>query len=525
MALSNLNKAVVSPVTAATVNGIGGNKTTTSPNWLKPSTSYTNDGLAHQNPFNTGIGDWFGNMNKWKSMNGDREGKHIGQGGAADIMDLNKNGVGGALGNAWMDNGNPHGQYNQQLYDAMRGYTYKGADGKQYMINGNYYHGGGYDQEGANTAGDLMYGGVGALGHPDKGRKIGEMSYSVTGFKPDWGGDMGAFNGQGFDMYDKDGKYVGGNLPMSMGDDQFNKHALTTAAMVATAGLGGAALAGAQAGGGIGAGLAGASNPVMAVEAAGLGAGGLGSMGSAGLTAGGAGTGLGGVGSNVGGHGAFVGEGAWTPTAGGGAMPGGFGGTAGGAAGGATTGGLSSGGSSGLQNVVKGVQGLNGLLGGGQGGGGLLGMIPGLVDADRQGDASDKMLEWMNGQQAKIDALYKPGSPEYNALFDQMARQDAAAGRNSQYGPRSVDLAARIADIKGKYTASLTNGLAGNYQSAFNQDATKYSSLLGGLGNMGGGGSLFDMFGSWLGGSSGGGLGSSGFEIPSNTFDIADWWA
>jgi hypothetical protein len=290
----------------------------------KDSNLYQNDGFMFQDPANTGIGNFFNNMAQWKAMNGEGEGRRIGQGGAASIQDLNKNGVGAALGNAWMDNGNPHGQYNQQLYDAMKGYTYKGEDGKQYMINGNYYHGGGYDQEGANTAGDLMYGGVGALGHADKGRDIGEMSYSVTGFKPDWGGDMGAFNGQMFDMYDRTGKYVGGNLPMSMGDDQFNKHALTTALMVASAGLGGAALAGAQAGGGIGAGLAGASNPVIAAEAAGLGAGGLGSMGSAGL--GGAGAVGGGLGT---GNGAFLGEGiqsgipAWDGAAGGAA--GGFG--------------------------------------------------------------------------------------------------------------------------------------------------------------------------------------------------------
>jgi hypothetical protein len=276
----------------------------------KDSNLYQNDGFMFQDPANTGIGNFFNNMAQWKAMNGGGQGRHIGQGGAASIQDLNKNGVGAALGNAWMDNGNPHGQYNQQLYDAMKGYTYKGEDGKQYMINGNYYHGGGYDQEGANTAGDLMYGGVGALGHADKGRDIGEMSYSVTGFKPDWGGDMGAFNGQMFDMYDRTGKYVGGNLPMSMGDDQFNKTGALIAAMVASAGLAGAAL-GPAAGAGAGGGAAGAGGAgAMGVEGIGgvggmMGAEGLGAAGGGGaILSGGAPAGFAGAGGAAAGGGA-----------------------------------------------------------------------------------------------------------------------------------------------------------------------------------------------------------------------------
>jgi hypothetical protein len=410
-------------------------------------------------------------------MNGDREGKHIGKGGAADIMELNKNGVGGALGNAWMDGGNPHGQYNQQLYDAMRGYTYKGADGKQYMINGNYYHGGGYDQEGANTAGDLMFGGVGALGHPDKGRQIGEMSYSVTGFKPDWGGDMGAFNGQGFDMYDKDGKYVGGNLPMSMGDDQMGKTGAMIAAMVATAGLGGAALAGGGLGG-MGAGMAGAANPVMAAEAAGLGAAGLGSAGTAGLG------GLGAVGSagGIGGGGAMGVEGI--------GGVGGMGASEGiGAAGGA--GGISTGGApagfvgAGGGGASGGGFSLQSLLGGGGSGGGfggftmkdLIGLGTSLYGSHKQSEAAEDWRNWMQGGVDKIDGMYKPGSPEYNALWDEMSRKDAAAGRNSQYGPRSVDLAARLTDIKGRLLSGMYTGMAQPMGSSFSGSANAYAGL------------------------------------------------
>jgi hypothetical protein len=140
--------------------------------------------------------------------------------------------------------------------------------------------------------------------------------------------------------------------------------------------------------------------------------------------------------------------------------------------------------------------------GGGTGGGGtggldfngilntLLGLGSGIYGANQQRDAANNMLDWMKGQQAKIDGLYAPGSPEYNLLKQQMEAKDAAAGRNSQYGVRAVDMAAKIAQIKAQYTAQLTQGLAGNFQSAFNQNASADSGLAAILGKLlqGGGG-------------------------------------
>jgi len=58
-----------------------------------------------------------------------------------------------------------------------------------------------------------------------------------------------------------------------------------------------------------------------------------------------------------------------------------------------------------------------------------------------------------------INGLYAPGSPEYNLMQQTMERQDAAAGRNSQFGSRATELAAKIAGIK-------SNGLANVYSSA-----------------------------------------------------------
>jgi hypothetical protein len=65
-----------------------------------------------------------------------------------------------------------------------------------------------------------------------------------------------------------------------------------------------------------------------------------------------------------------------------------------------------------------------------------------------------------NQNRADIMNTYTPGSPEYNLLAQQMARKDAAAGRNSQYGTRANDLAAT--------TAKLRMGALGNLQQGQN---------------------------------------------------------
>lgn len=116
---------------------------------------------------------------------------------------------------------------------------------------------------------------------------------------------------------------------------------------------------------------------------------------------------------------------------------------------------------------------------------GSLGQVAGAIQGDNaQKQASNNMLDWLRSQQAKIDGLYQPGSPEYNLLSQQMAAKDAAAGRNSQYGTRAVDMAAKIAQTKAQYTAQLTNGIAGNMSSAFNQNASSNAGLNATIGNL-----------------------------------------
>jgi hypothetical protein len=172
-----------------------------------------------------------------------------------------------------------------------------------------------------------------------------------------------------------------------------------------------------------------------------------------------------------------------------------------------------------LSTILQSAMGGNGNGGGGMDLNSLLNLVGGASDANRQGNASQDMLNWMNGQSKKVEGMYNPGTPEYDALWKEMSRKDAAAGRNSQYGPRSVDLAARIAQIKGENIARMTNGLAPAYANALNQNASKYAGMFGALGNNAGGtratlGNIINAL------TMGGGSGSSQWGIPEGSSSL-----
>lgn len=128
----------------------------------------------------------------------------------------------------------------------------------------------------------------------------------------------------------------------------------------------------------------------------------------------------------------------------------------------------------------------------------LLQLIMGNVDNNAQNNAADGILEYIRGGHDYITNMYKPDSPEYNALWDQMSRRDAAAGRNSQYGPRSVDLASNITRIKGDLLSDYIPGTALALSNAYRMDAGSHSGLGAFLGS-GGLSSLMNLLG---GGSS-----------------------
>jgi hypothetical protein len=86
--------------------------------------------------------------------------------------------------------------------------------------------------------------------------------------------------------------------------------------------------------------------------------------------------------------------------------------------------------------------------------------------------AKNKMADAQSAQMNKINSMYAPGSPEYNLMMQQIARKDAAAGRNSQYGPRAQTLAGIIAKQKADMLTSPTYATLSNQQLG-----NKYGSL------------------------------------------------
>jgi hypothetical protein len=130
-------------------------------------------------------------------------------------------------------------------------------------------------------------------------------------------------------------------------------------------------------------------------------------------------------------------------------------------------------------------------LGGGNNGGGsnqggntgdfglddIASLIGGGVDAQRQGDAARTMREWMDNSMARNESYFSPNSPEYKQLWESMSRKDAAAGRNSQYGPRTADFMAKVAQSRADNNTRMTTGLSRAYSEALNQNASKYGGL------------------------------------------------
>jgi len=125
----------------------------------------------------------------------------------------------------------------------------------------------------------------------------------------------------------------------------------------------------------------------------------------------------------------------------------------------------------------------------------------------------------LNSQIGGLKGLYGQNSPYAQTLRQQLERKDAASGRRSQYGPREVELQARLAglasgqapmlnQLENQRTQMRTQGLGQLLQFG------RQSGLFGGIGNMFNGGgytptdSLTNDFGGspddfWMRGTSG----------------------
>ena len=70
-------------------------------------------------------------------------------------------------------------------------------------------------------------------------------------------------------------------------------------------------------------------------------------------------------------------------------------------------------------------------------------------------------------------------------MKQELARKDARAGRNSQYGPRAVELQAKIAGIKNQTLGSTMSGMNQLQSSYLNNEYGGLNSLFGYLNKAG----------------------------------------
>lgn len=121
-------------------------------------------------------------------------------------------------------------------------------------------------------------------------------------------------------------------------------------------------------------------------------------------------------------------------------------------------------------------------LGGGSGGVLGTGLSPlqlgsGLYDLYSKNKIGGAQMDQYNAVNSAISGYGAPGSPEYEMMKQELERKDAAAGRNSQYGPRAVDLAARMAGAR----MTAMSGNAGNQNALLQAGMTNQTGGLNSL--------------------------------------------
>lgn len=118
---------------------------------------------------------------------------------------------------------------------------------------------------------------------------------------------------------------------------------------------------------------------------------------------------------------------------------------------------------------------------------GLTGMtgLSSLYDMYAKNKMAGEQRDRYNQINNQINGSYSPGSPEFEYMKQELARKDARAGRNSQYGPRAVELQARVADIKNRNLASTQTGQNNLQSSYLNNEYGGLNSLFGYLNKAG----------------------------------------
>ena len=105
-----------------------------------------------------------------------------------------------------------------------------------------------------------------------------------------------------------------------------------------------------------------------------------------------------------------------------------------------------------------------------------------LYDMYAKNKLGNAQMDLFNSNKNAINNYYAPGSPEAKLMEQTMNRQDAAAGRNSQYGVRATDLQAKIAAAKMQALSSMATGQSSLLTSGIGNQTGMFNSLAGYLG-------------------------------------------
>jgi len=127
---------------------------------------------------------------------------------------------------------------------------------------------------------------------------------------------------------------------------------------------------------------------------------------------------------------------------------------------------------------------LGSVLGGGKEGGvSTLGNLGSLFSNYQQYSNNKDMIDQIKG-------IYSPDGPYAKYLGEQLARKDAQAGRNSQYGPRLAELMGRLGDSQARALSGL-GGYMNSQQGGLNGMVGAGSRLFDSMGGMNGLSKLF----------------------------------
>jgi hypothetical protein len=157
----------------------------------------------------------------------------------------------------------------------------------------------------------------------------------------------------------------------------------------------------------------------------------------------------------------------------------------------------------------------------GKAGGSLLSQ---LISAGGTAYQGNRQAGQYNDVLNTINNLYSPDSPYAQQMQQALARKDSAAGRNSQYGSRAVELAAALTQAKSNALTSQGYGnLMGQRGVGQNQGLNALGAFLGG----GQGQDLITRAGGatsdWLGRLYGNQGGSVSPALPSTDYDYWNW--